>query len=421
MNQRLQLMNHSKERRLKHYLLVLFIENISLALVYPAVPEAIFAISKTRSDAIAYSTIDLFIFPLAYIFGSVYAAWKLDKDGRRSLLLSSIGINALGLSLMLQPIFNIQILIARTLSGAGQAYTSVLQANVSDITSPESRPRYFGLINATIACSFITGLLLAGLLTWKFDNFRILFKLSFVSSLIGLTYAFVFCPETYRPAISQLEQSRETSKISFTSAFGSRFNEAKLFFNGSNKAGFWMLFCCNLSNFGIFAFWTLYSKSRFDWTVTQISGSLLLMAVTAAVSQSLVLPFCLKNIGERKLFSVAIGSSIGYLVLLAFCTNGFIFALLPLLNVIGFTSTSLLQGKLSEQTPPDSQGLLTSTFGLLTGAGTMLSVVLSGCLTWLISLQPSYGRSLEGLPFLVLAILLGVGWFSAGRSIQFER
>jgi MFS family permease len=145
------------------------------------------------------------------------------------------------------------------------------------------------------------------------------------------------------------------------------------------------------------------------------------MAVTAAVSQSLVLPFCLKNIGERKLFSVAIGSSTGYLVLLAFCTNGFIFALLPLLNVIGFTSTSLLQGKLSEQTPPDSQGLLTSTFGLLTGAGTMLSVVLSGCLTWLISLQPSYGRSLEGLPFLVLAILLGVGWFSAGRSIQFER
>jgi len=416
----LGVMHQSTKTRAKHYLFVLFIENLSLAMIYPVIPAAIFASSQNRSEAIFYSTINLVFFPLAYMLGTLYAGWRLDKIGRRPLLLSSISINVLGLALLLQPVFNPLLLLSRTLSGAGQACTSVIQANITDISPPETRPHYFGLSNAAIACSFITGLLMAGLLTWRLHNFQILFVLSFICSLGGLIYAYFLCPETFTTGKSQQDQSRALSKMSLGSSLIKSLNNAATLFRGSNAGGMWLLFSFNFTNFGIFAFWSLYTKNRFDWSVTTISGSLLLMAITAAVAQGLVLPACLKWLGARRLLHTSIGSTIVYLLLLGTCSNGQVFAMLPLLNIIGFTGSSLLQGKLSERTPAESQGLLTSTFGLLTGFGTLLSVLLSGSLTWWLTVYPSAGTSLDGLPFFVLALFLCLCWLTIARSFSFE-
>jgi MFS family permease len=407
--------------KIKPYLTVLFIQNLSLALVYPAIPAAIFAISETRSEAIAYSTIDLVFFPLTYIIGTFYTGKVLDRNGRRPLLLAGMAVNALGLALLQHPQFNLQVLASRSLSGAGQAYTSVVQANISDITTPSSRPKYFGLVNSTIASSFIAGLLLSGLLNWGYKSLDVLFALSLACSVIGLVVAYLYCPETYRLGRigNHKDENRAEEGASESEVRGLRAT-AKLF-RGREGGGLWILLCLNFSNLGVFAFWTLYTKSRFDWSIAQTSGSLLLISAVAVISQSIVLPYCLKKWRVRALLNSAIVSNIIYLILLGACTNGLLFAMLPVFNVVGFTATSLLQGKLSEQTAPERQGLLTSTFGLLTGSGTLITVVLSGMLTWVMSGPASHSNWSQGLPFFVLAMLLGLCWITVGKDIALSR
>jgi predicted MFS family arabinose efflux permease len=243
-------------------------------------------------------------------------------------------------------------------------------------------------------------------------SYRLLFQIALLSSLIGLLLSLLRCPESY----PSLQQQRVTAHglSGFRSRLRCHLSDISSLLTRGTRVLFILLFCFTTTNLGIFAFWALYAEYHFHWTISQISASLLLMTIVTATSQRFVLPTLLPRVGSIRLLQIMLLSTIIYPLLLGIA-NQVAFAMLPLFNIIGFSGSSLIQGELSRQQDQDRQGLVASQFGVITGAGTLLSVTLSGLLAWLVNSLGMANGPLSGSPFFVLSVIpIACWWYVKG-------
>ena len=140
------------------------------------------------------------------LFGTVFAVVQLfmspvlgalsDRFGRRPvILLSNLGLGLDYILAALSP--NLWFLfVARLISGATSASVATAGAYIADVTAPEKRAQYFGLLGAAFGLGFVLGPAIGGILGGM--DLRYPFWAAAAMSLINFCYGFFVLPESLK-------------------------------------------------------------------------------------------------------------------------------------------------------------------------------------------------------------------------------
>jgi DHA1 family tetracycline resistance protein-like MFS transporter len=378
--------------RSRNFLITLLLNAIALAIVIPALPSTLINFSSNLAEASSRYSLIVAVFLVVYLIGTIQAGLILDHHGRRFMLIFTLLVNSIGFALLVVPVSFLQILFARGLNGYGQISGGVIQASLADLTSVKERPQIFGLMNSILALAFIFGSSFAGLVA-GFTDYSLLYILSLIFSLSSLCFSIYFCPETLR---SELMAPRV------------RLRDLLGVVNRSRLRSFVLLLSFYICNLGLLVIWPFYSSYRFGWGAFETGVTLALLALSFAISQSVILPWCLRRFGFKPLVFSSILSTTLFLIALGLSANGLLFSLMPFFNLLGFTGNSLVQASLSSQVPESQQGALSSLFALFSSIGTLIAMGLFACImAWLTSARISDGP-IAGSPFYLMALILPI-------------
>src|ERR1700704_3947627 len=129
------------------------VDLIGFGMVFPILP--IYARRFHVSSATATGLVAAFS-AASFVFSPIWGRVS-DRVGRKPLLLLSLVGTAVG-SLLTGLAGGIFLLfVGRIVDGISGASVSVAQAAVTDVASPEQRPRLFGFLGAAFGIGFVAG------------------------------------------------------------------------------------------------------------------------------------------------------------------------------------------------------------------------------------------------------------------------
>jgi MFS family permease len=139
---------------------VVILDLVGFGIVMPVLP---FWAKEFGADALAFGLIQSSYAVAQFVCAPLWGRLS-DRVGRRPVLLGTIAGTALamlatGLAPSLAWLF-----AARTLAGAFAANISVASAYIADVTPPEERTRFMGLLGASFGIGFVLGPALGALL-----------------------------------------------------------------------------------------------------------------------------------------------------------------------------------------------------------------------------------------------------------------
>jgi DHA1 family tetracycline resistance protein-like MFS transporter len=145
--------------------LAVFVDLLGFGIILPLLP---FYAERFGATGLWVGAI-LTAYSAAQLVGASFLGRLSDRIGRRPVLLmslagSSVSLFLSGLAHALWP-----LLLARALAGLFGGSIAAAQAYVADVTAPEERAKYMGLLGASIGLGFVFGPALgAGLAHWGF-------------------------------------------------------------------------------------------------------------------------------------------------------------------------------------------------------------------------------------------------------------
>ncbi len=329
-------------------LITVFLDMVGFGIVIPVLPSLIEEVGQmSLAEASIIGGWMFFAYSVGqFLFGPLMGNLS-DRFGRRPLLLLSI--LGLGLDNILQAMApNLEwLFVARLISGVCGASWIIANAYIADITEPEERARYFGLIGAAFGLGFVLGPAIGGLLG-EFGP-RVPFYVAAAISGINLVYGWFVLPETLDPA------NRRPFELARANPFGA----FKVFKSYQGVVPlcvvlFTFFFCASVYQ----AIWSFWGIAKFGWSPAMIGVSLAVFGiVTAAVQGGLIGPL-VKRYGEYRLLVVGlVFSVIGAL--------GYgLAASLPVVIIMMFIHAPegfvmpLLQARMTKAVPENAQGEL---------------------------------------------------------------
>ncbi|HVT62780.1 MAG TPA: MFS transporter, partial [Legionellaceae bacterium] len=183
----------------KPFLFILFTAFLSvlgIGLIIPVIPFLLENyIDPQKIDEIAlYVGLLTSIYAFFQFFAAPVLGALSDKYGRRPILLiclvgSAIGYILFGIGGSLTILF-----IGRIIDGLTGGDISTAMAYVADVTKPQDRGKYFGIIGATVGFGFMLGPSIGGLVSHI--SLAAPFYLAAILTLINAVYGFFVLPES---------------------------------------------------------------------------------------------------------------------------------------------------------------------------------------------------------------------------------
>lgn len=143
-------------------LLIVCINFVGVGALIPILP---YTILETMGQPASVMTLLLASFALAMFVANPILGRLSDYFGRRLVLFLSLGVAALAHLWFALSDDITHLFMARIVAGLGSGNTGVIQAMITDRTTPEKRAQYMGLLGAAIGVGFIAGPALGGLLS----------------------------------------------------------------------------------------------------------------------------------------------------------------------------------------------------------------------------------------------------------------
>ena len=287
-------------------LITVLLDMIGFGLIIPVLPILIETVGHlSLAEASLVGGWMFFAYSAAqFIFGPLMGNLS-DRFGRRPLLL--LAILGLFLDYLLQawaPTLA-WLYIGRAISGVCGASWIIANAYIADITAPDERAKYFGMMGAAFGLGFVLGPALGGLLG-QFGP-RVPFYVAAGISGVNLVYGWFVLPETLAPANRRAFEWRRANPFGAFKVFASYHGVVPL--------------CIVLFSFFFFtsvypAIWPFWAMAKFGWSTAMVGLTLAIFGLSMAAAQGGLTGPLVKRYGEWNValfgFGAALIAAVGY-------------------------------------------------------------------------------------------------------------
>ncbi len=296
-------MNAPIKRQLLPYAIVVMLAYIGFSLPLPILPEmflngkrAILPYSMSMELKTILLGLMLTAFPLGQFFGSPFLGRFSDRFGRKRVIQYSLIGTTMGYLVTSYGVWSNHLWLLFTglfICGLCEGNISIAQSAIADLTTKETRSRYFGWLNFFINAGFILGPLIGGKLSdpswFPGLTFATPFWVAAILTLAGMGIIALRAKET-------LKEAKE-AKGKHPSLFPSI--KKLLSFTGI-KVLYLASFFLALGFFYFFRYVTVYAERQFDFTTSTLGYLLAYNSVAFAVSLILFVPFLEKRFSAQK-------------------------------------------------------------------------------------------------------------------------
>ncbi len=390
--------------------IILFIDMMAFTIILPVMPDLMhYYFTETRLPDILASGAAFLNDPQTGQSGSevmlggfIISIWALmqfffmpfwgrlsDRVGRKRILLitaaGQVAASLIWAFAVALPYF----LVYRILGGVMSGNISVAYAAMADISEKRERTKYMGMLGAAGGIGMIAGPVIGGLLTHPVIQ-GVFADYSFLHPFSACAFAGASLFILNTLLMFRFRDSRiKTEDISSLENIPPDLPLLALSFKPNFKlpgfgrlASLNFLFCFSLA--GIELILPYFLKYRLGSTAAVIGFIFLFIGITMALGQSVIIPFLLKRISEKKIALIGFGLIPVPLLIIGFFVNSYTFTIINIIPVVIGISVigPSLSGMVSHLAPSSKQGYilgLFSSYGSLAyAAGPVLTAVIYG-------------------------------------------
>lgn len=320
---------YSNNKTANGLILVIFIanmiRNLGSSIVDIGLPKFILNLSGTLTSyglVIGIFSVmqSLLQFPMATIS---------DKYGRKRIILFGMSLYILGtfLCFIAQNIF--ELLIFRAIQGAG-AYSSILQAIISDAYRKEKQGKAMSYYSFSLTLGYFGGIVVGGYIS-TYLGFRMIFLISGILATFSAILILLFLKETIKARVNKKTKMKKRAPLKNSKIF-SLLKEPQYGFVVALNSIRWFIFGGIVS----YLIWVL----QIHFNLTRIQTSYLLLVVVAVyVVTILISGRLVDQNGPKKLMLIAQAIIIlfGFVFIIVSITNNFLlFLIASICSGIGF-------------------------------------------------------------------------------------
>lgn len=329
-------------------LLCVLLDMVGFGLIMPVLPGLIEEVGHVGlSQAAIIGGWMFFAFSATQFFFSPMMGNLSDRFGRRPLLL--LAVAGLGLDYLLQAYAPTLawLFVGRIIAGFCGSSWVIANAFITDITAPEERAKYFGMMGAAFGLGFVIGPAIGGLLG-EFGP-RVPFFVAAAISGLNLIYGLIVLPETLAP------ENRRAFSLRRSNPFGA-FKVFRHYAGVIPMCAVLFLFFFTTSVYP--AIWPFWGMEKYGWSPSMVGFTLAAFGVTMAVVQGGLSGPGVKRFGEHRM--VLIGLVAASLSLAGY---GFAGSLLAVVVLMVFHSPEgfvhpMMTAMMTKNVPADAQGEL---------------------------------------------------------------
>ncbi|MGH7297848.1 MAG: TCR/Tet family MFS transporter [Polyangiaceae bacterium] len=271
-------------------LVTVLLDTLGLGLIIPVAPRLVASFLGDHLDASAHYfglMVSLYA-AMQFVFAPVLGGLS-DRFGRRPvILLSLLGAAASYLLSGFAPALW-WLFVGRVVAGITGASFSCAGAYVDDVTPADRRAQAFGLVGAVFGLGFILGPALGGLLGGY--GLRVPYFVAAALNGLNLAYGFFVLPESLQ------REKRRPFSFARANPLGSLRGLARhpivLGLTGTMMCGY-------LAQWILQSVWTLDTQARFGWTLRMVGVSLMVVGLSTAIVQGLLVRAAVQRLGERR-------------------------------------------------------------------------------------------------------------------------
>ncbi|MDC7682301.1 TCR/Tet family MFS transporter [Asticcacaulis sp. BYS171W] len=370
---------------------------VALGLIIPVLPSLIadFVGDVSRSGY----WLGLFgsMWGLMQFFASPVIGALSDRFGRRPVvLLSNFGLGADYLLMALAPGLG-WLLLGRLINGITSASISTAYAYISDVTAPENRAKYFGLMGAAFGVGFVLGPLLGGVL--GDIEPRLPFYVAAGLSLLNFVYGLFVLPESLSP------ENRKPFSFRTAHPLGA----AKFLMKNADLMRLALInLTVNFAHSALPTTFVLYAALRFNWGAKEVGWTLAGVGICSAVVQALLTGRVVKAVGEKK--AMLLGLTFGVIGFLGYGlapTWQAYILFVPLMSLWGLAGPSV-QALMTSKVAPQEQGTLQGANMSLMSTASIFAPIVFGAV-FAVSTSSHLPLAFAGACFVLASAILCAG------------
>ncbi|WP_370901293.1 TCR/Tet family MFS transporter [Chryseobacterium gossypii] len=401
-------MSEKKEHALTFIYITVLIDIIGIGIIGPVLPTLITKLLNTDNISITAHYIGWFMSVYAlmqFLFAPVLGGLS-DRYGRRPVLLCSLlGLGIDYLILALAP--NIALLfVGRIINGIMGSSMTTAAAYISDISTPEKRGRYFGMMSAVAGIGMIIGPVIGGTLGQYGE--RIPFYAAAGLGLLNVVYGFFVLPE------SLSENNRRPFSWKTANPIGVIKSLDKEILAPSFIIAFILI---ALAGHSVQSSWSVYVMDRFNWKEDMIGYSMGFLGLLMVIFQGGLIGLFINKLGQKKSVIIFLAFFCISMLLFGIANKGWMMFAVIVIFALGGMASPILQAMISSKVPDNKQGLLQ---GGLTSVLSLTSIFGPLLMTWVFAYftSPRSPVSYSGAPFILGAVLAVIGSFCIYIAIR---
>lgn len=279
-------------------------DSVGFGIIMPVLPDLIMDVTGESLAASArYGGWLMFVYALMQFFFAPVLGNLSDAYGRRPILLISMVVLAINYILMGFAQSLVLLVLGRLISGIGASTMSTCNAYIADVTTPEERAKYFGLMGAAFGMGFIIGPVVGGFLGEY--GARVPFFATAVLLSINFIFGLIILPESLDKENRRAFRPRQANPFSTFSEL----SKYKVVFGILG-----VMFIYNLGHHVLPSIWSYYTIEKFDWSPREIGYSLGFIGALMVFVQGVLIGIIVPKVGMRWAGMIGITMSA-----LAFC------------------------------------------------------------------------------------------------------
>ena len=372
----------------------LLLDMLAFGIIIPVLPKLITNfLHGDIGQSSKYLGLFVTVWALMQFFFAPVLGVLSDRFGRRPIiLLSNFGLGIDYIILALAPTIG-WLFMGRLLSGITSSSGPTANAYISDITTPETRSRAYGIFGAAFGLGFVLGPAMGGWL--GHIDLRLPFWTAAGFSLANAVYGFFILPESLPP-------ERRPAKMPWNKA--NPVGALKLLQSHRELFGLAGVSLLNYLGHEVYVtVFVLYATYRYAWNEADVGYSLAVVGITTMIVSAGLVGWLVKRFGERAtLFAGLILGGLGF-ALFGLSPTGLLFLAAIPVNALWGLASPPLQTLMTRRVSASEQGELQGAAASLRG---IAMIVGPGVFAAVFAYFIVPGRLIPGAPWFLSAIFL---------------